>query len=460
MRLVLPLLAVAVMLTAGASAASAPKAQCVGGWPNAKCLVWDAKVTNVDDGDTLTVRVAGQGVKKIHLNGIQATEIWNYKPNHRTGSCHALEARSRLVRLVKGSRGRVRLYAQHTDSRGAGGRVRAHRSVAVRQGGKWVDAGAIMIAEGWGLPFPDGKEWAPNKLYGKLAQEAAAKRKNLWNPAGCGRGPSPTAVLTMKLKWNAANNDAKNVNGEWVRITNHTATAVPVGGWWVRDSQFRGPRAGKNKGRGYQLPKNVVIPAAGSIRVHVGRGRNSENEFYFGLNGWIFENVNGKKGGDGAYLFDPKGNLRAYSMYPCLGGNCTDPLAGKVQVTARYEGAEYEWVDIKNTSAAPISLHQYELESVPWFYEFGAGDVVLPGKAITLFIGDQPDRVPLRSGTPATTTPQPGVPPFGDTQPNGFRTWKGKPALFGDSADVVTLRNPSGAPVTCHAWGGLRCPSL
>ena len=179
----------------------------------------------------------------------------------------------------------------------------------------------------------------------KLAQEAAAKRKNLWNPTGCGTGPAPTAAFSMKLKWDADGGpggvpDEKNVNGEWVRLSNPTAAPVAIGNWWLRDSHFRGPRAGNFKGRGYQLPKNAVIPAAGSIRVHVGRGGNSASEFYFGLSETIFENASNdkKKAGDGAYLFDPKGNLRAHSMYPCRAGNCSDPLAGKVQVTARYQG--------------------------------------------------------------------------------------------------------------------------
>src|SRR5688500_12985698 len=140
-RLALPLLAAAVMLTAGTSAASARKAQCLGGWPDTKCLVWNAKVVNVDDGDTLTVRVAGQGVQKIRLNGIQTAELFNYKPNHRRGYCHALEARSRLLRLVRGSRGRVRLYAQRKNSRSVGeGRARYRRTVGVKSGGRWVDA--------------------------------------------------------------------------------------------------------------------------------------------------------------------------------------------------------------------------------------------------------------------------------------------------------------------------------
>lgn len=462
------LLGVALTAIVFPSAAGAATGPCLAGVPGTpKCTMWEARVGVVDDGDTVQARVkrAGKfgGRESVRLNGVQAMEIHNYGHGaKRSGDCHSLEASKRMSQLVGGKT--VRLTAQKGSSTttGEGGRVRARRNIAVQKGGKWVDVGSIMIAEGWGLPFPNGNEWASNGLYRKLAQEAAAKKKNLWNPTGCGVGPSPTASFAMKLKWDAEDNDEHNINGEWVRLTNSTAAPVSIGGWWLRDSHFRGPRSGNHKGRGYQFPQNTVIPAGSTVRLHVGRGSNNTNEYYWGLGETIFENatLDKKKAGDGAYLFDPKGNLRAYSMYPCVAGDCSDPLAGKVQVTARYQGIEYEWVYVKNTSAAPISLYQYELESVPWFYEFNRSDIVQPGKSIVVFVDDQPRTVPLRNGAPPIIPARAGLPPFEDTQPGGFRNWGHKEALFGDGKDVVSLRNPAGNPVTCAAWGGMRCPNI
>ena len=468
-------LAVALMATLllapTASAKFGPCLAGVSGGP--RCTVWDARVGVVDDGDTIQARVKKGGSfsprQSVRINGLQAMEIHNYGHGaKRSGDCHSLEASRRLSQLVGGKM--VRLTAQKASSTttGEGGRIRARRSVAVKQGGKWVDVGSIMMREGWALPFPNGNEWASNGLYSKLAQEAAAKRKNLWNPAGCGVGPSPTAAFALKLKWDADGGpggvpDEKNVNGEWVRLSNPTGVPVSIGGWWLRDSHFRGPRSGNFKGRGYQFPASTVIPAFSSIRLHVGRGANNATDLYWGLGETIFENASNdkKKAGDGAYLFDPKGNLRAYSMYPCRNGGCTDPLAGKVDVSARYHGVEYEWVYIKNTSAAPISLFQYELESSPWFYEFNPGDVIEPGKTLVVFMADRPRTVPPRNGSPPIVPVLAGVPPFGDTQSNGFRAWNNSNApLLSDNKDVVTLRNPGGSPVACAAWGGERCPSI
>jgi len=51
----------------------------------------------------------------------------------------------------------------------------------------------------------------------------------------------------------------------------------------------------------------------------VGRGDNTANRLYWGLGENIFANVTegSQYMGDGAWLFDPKGDLRAWDMYPC-----------------------------------------------------------------------------------------------------------------------------------------------
>lgn len=465
-------LLVALGAFAAAPAAQAATGPCLAGVPGSPtCTIWDAKISVVDDGDTVQARIKqGKGFTKrvsARINGLQAMELQSYsRKQGRKGDCHSLEATERLEQLVNNEL--VKLTAQKASSTttGEGGRVRLRRSIAAHIGGKWQDVGAIMIREGHGLPFPNASEWASNGPYSRLAQEAAAAGRGIWDPDGCGTGPNPENPLSIKLKWDAEDNDAENVNGEWIRVSNSGATPVSLNGWWVRDSHFRGPQHGKDKGHGYVFPSNAVVPAGGSIRVHVGRGSNSATDLYWGLNESIFENASDDKlqGGDGAFLFDPKGNLREYIMYPCRAGNCTDPLKGKVSVVARYMGLEHEWVTIANTSAAPISLDGYELESVPWFYEFRADDVLEAGKSVVVWI-DKPHEVPVGEAgvrrifvTPTPGLNIPGLRDFANA--TFFRSWNHKDALLGDGKDVVTLRNPAGAPVECDAWGGEKCPSI
>jgi endonuclease YncB( thermonuclease family) len=429
---------VVVAALALAPTASGKKA-CLGGFKGSKCLVWNAKVVAVDDGDTLTVRVAGQGVQKIRLNGIQTMELFNYKPNRRKGYCHALPARSRLDRLVKGSRRRVRLYAQHKNSRSVGeGRARFRRTVGVKSGGRWVDAAGVLIREGHGLWLPNGDEWAWNGPYSKMAGQAQRSGKRLWNDRACGAGPFQSSPLRMKVKWDAANNDAKNVNGEWVRITNPGDRKVSLRGWWLRDSYLRGKLHGRKKARGFSFPGGASIKPNSSITVFAGRGKNRGTKFHWGLGDAPFENATNdrKRVGDGAYLFDPDGDIRAFVQYPCRAGNCRDRLAGKVDVRATFRGTEF--VTLRNRTDEVLDLTEYEIESVPWFYEFARGTKLQPHQALVLNIG--------RGG--------------GRGRDTLVKNWGFKIGLLADRKDAVTLRNPFGAPVECHSWGGVRCPSV
>ena len=44
-----------------------------------------------------------------------------------------------------------------------------------------------------------------------------------------------------------------------------------------------------------------------------------------------------------------------------------------------------EYVTVTNTSATPLDLTYYEIESVPWFYEFEPGTVLQPGEALLFY---------------------------------------------------------------------------
>ena len=147
---------------------------------------------------------------------------------------------------------RVRLAAQDPSST-TGGRLR--RQVSARIGGRWVDVGRYLLAEGHALWMPNGIEWAWNGEYADLSRQAAAAGLQLWDTHGCGDGPSPGAALTMHVNFDAKRNDRFNVNGEWAEIHNDSASAVPLEGWWFRDSALRR----------YTFQKGAVVPAGGTV---------------------------------------------------------------------------------------------------------------------------------------------------------------------------------------------------
>ena len=290
--------------TAAAPASGPP---CVAGTAKPRCLVWYGRVTSVGDGDTLDVRIRGEGVRRIRLTGINATELSRYShtPARRRGACHAKAATARLEQLVRLGHRRVRVSAQHAESR-AGHRLR--RAVAVRVAGRWVDVGAQLVAEGHALWLPNGHESAWNRTYRTLSQRAAAARLRLWNPLGCGKAPAPAADLRLRVRFDAAGNDRANPNGEWFRVTNASSFAVRIGGWWVRDSSHRQ----------FRFPRRTVVPARGRVTVRVGPGQPRGRVLHWGQSLPVFENPTHDRRamGDGGYLFDRRGNLRASMIYP------------------------------------------------------------------------------------------------------------------------------------------------
>ena len=305
-----PLLALLFLLAAApAQAATGP---CVIGKQSPTCNVVMGKVTFVADGDTLDVDLAGdgRGALRTRIIGIQAMEMTRYSKyaSRRRGACHSVAATNRLDRMVRAAGRRARIASMASDPRT--GR-RLYRSIALRIGGRWVDVGATLLREGRALWFPHHAEWAWNSSYSELAQRAALRGVRLWDTDACRVGPAQGAGLRVDVNWDADGDDSRNPNGEWIDVVNPSAQDVPLGGWWVRDSHLRR----------FTFPAGAVAGAGRRVRVHVGRGTADGGRFYWGLPAPAFENVGGAPGlGDGGYLFDRDGDLRAWDVYPCRVG--------------------------------------------------------------------------------------------------------------------------------------------
>lgn len=307
-RLLLPFVLLAVLAIAGpASAAMGP---CVVGEPGPRCHVWTGKATFIDDGDTIDVDVAGEGtsrVRRVRMIGVQAMELSRYSKyaDRRRGQCHGVAAADRVDRLVRRAHWRVRLAAQDPGSHSG---ARPRRLVALRIGGRWVDLGTILLREGHALWLPNHIEWATNARYRELSLDARDRGVGLWNPSGCGAGPQASIEPQMDLRYDADHNDFENVNGEWARIVNPADTPLHLGGWWFRDSALRR----------YTFPSGATVPAHGAVTLYMGRGSSGGDRFFWGLPAPPFENptFDARSMGDGGYLFDPRGNLRASVIYP------------------------------------------------------------------------------------------------------------------------------------------------
>ncbi len=156
MRRLLPiLLLLCCALALPPAVAQAKRGACIVGVPGPGCEVWKGKVVDVGDGDTFDVDVANDGTtrsRRIRFAGVQAMEQSVYSARHRLGDCHAVQATERVERLVRRSKGRVRLAAEDPLSMSE---HRFIRSVAVRSKGRWTDVGDAARPRGPGALVAD-----------------------------------------------------------------------------------------------------------------------------------------------------------------------------------------------------------------------------------------------------------------------------------------------------------------
>ena len=415
------LLALVLALFAAAPAAQAKRGACTPG-DTKKCIVWNAKVTFVDDGDTVDVDIAGDHTSRrfrVRMTGVDAAELSVYSrdPSKLRGVCHGIEATAFTEGLIKGSRHRVRLTAQRASSR-SGHRLR--RRVLVRANGHWTDLSKLLLSSGNALYLPNKTENAGATEYSRLAQEAAARGVGLYDTDYCGAGPEPASQLRVRVKWDADGTDAHNVNGEWVEVRNlDPANPVALGGWSLGDSEHK---------KRFRFPAGTVIPADGRIRLHAGHGTDDGNDFYWGFDKSHFEP---EPGGDGGYLFDPQADLRFWMMYPCRVG-CSDPATGSLSVSASPQRPES--VSVRNTGGGAIDLADYILWLPFHQYEFGSNSTLGPGETLRLDIEGNPSN---------------------DTRLHRSYGFSGN--MMEDDGGRVLLRNYRDVTLDCDSWGSGSC---
>jgi endonuclease YncB( thermonuclease family) len=427
MRRLTLLFALAALLAALAPAAAdaAKRHRCLP-YGSLKCFMWTGKATFVADGDTIYVDVDGDGSRRsfpVRITGINAMEQTTYtsRASQRRGECHAVEATARLDQLLKGSRYKVRLLAQDPDSRSF---HRLRRTVYVRHKGRWIDVARTLLAEGHVLWFENWQEIAWNRDYSILQGRAMQAGQNLWSSGYCGFGPNEGQPIQMLVNWDADGDDALDPDGEWVRIKNlDPVNPLPLGGWWLRD-------AGQRR---YRFPGTATIAPGGYVTVYVGDGDNTDDEFYWRMRKPQFANVShdARGIGDGAYLFDPQGDVRASFLYPCR-ENCFDPNAGALALDVTYRGKES--VRITNTGAAPIDLEPYRLVTPGYGYSFAPGSVVQPGQTmrVRIYESEDDDSALIRYWTPGKH-------------------------ILDNGGDIVQLRRYDDVLVGCFAWGRRSC---
>ena len=399
-------------------------------------VIESGTVVAVNDGDTFDITTS-DGQKRVRMLGLNAMELDDYVA--KTGECHGPEGFRRLEELVEGKQ--VRLLADDPASVGLKNRIQ--RFVEVQIDGVWTDVAEKLLEEGHALWFPSDVEYSNNVRYQRAVRRAQAKGINLWDNDFCGAGPQQAAKFKMWVQWDADGVDSVNVNGEWVRIKNTGSTDTNIGGWMLRESALRSDHSENAPLRQYMIPAGTIIPARKSITIHVGRGTNTANRLYWGQNEPVFENADpdGHNDGDGAYLYDPDGDIRAYFMYPCLKASCPDPNKGKIKVTRvvydpdGVDTANKEFIRIaipKSVSKKRIRLEGYLLENWPYSYAFKAGDVLRKGRPMKIILGQGEDTARRKY-------------------------WGFTKTILNNTGDTAKIRTYDNIVLHCKSWGNARC---
>ena len=402
----------AALATSSASAATTSK-------------VWASKVTygtvvGIDDGDSVVVRVDGDPstVAPVHIRNavIQTME---------TGTCHASQATAAMRALATGKRVRLSLANPAASSLG-----RPVRFVDAWNGTSWVDTQQPMLKAGHALPMPGaGGDLTRWRAYDVAAQQAAKARVNLWDTDFCGPGPSQSTALRTWINWDGNMDESKDPNQEWVRILNSSGVTMSLKGWSMRTG-------GQDS---YFFPSNAVVPAGTTATLYVGKGTNATSRFYWGSAKSKFSNTNGTTvPGSGTYLYDPQGDVRAWSMYPCLYA-CTDSLIGKVKVTAHADATgtdatnvNGEYVTVRPAGAYTVDLAYKVISAFGHTYEFPKGVYARAGETVV-----------LRAGKGSST--------------RLTRYWGSATPVLANAGGTVVLRTPENVRLACTAWGTGRC---
>jgi endonuclease YncB( thermonuclease family) len=394
-------------------------------------------VARVTDGDTF--RLAGNPNRKtknytvVRLIGVQAPEV----SRHRMlgGECGGDTAQAELAAFAEGKRVVLASAFNSRDRK----RDRVLRTAYVQNAdGSWTDLAHYMLSIGWGHWFPKKREPVHNMQYRQVMEQAAERGVNLWDPDQCGTRHEPGKPVEIWVQSDPSGNDLKNVNGEYVAIVNPGPETLDISRWTVRDGALRW----------FRLPDNTYVGPGRTFKVHVGKGSNGPNDAYWGWNRPIFTNMEKAEQdymGDGAYLLDPQGNVRAHFTYPCL-SRCGDPRSGVIVFrNIRFDPPGHEIphpnrerLRIVNTSSEPVGLMGTELRIGGYTYEFDNGDVIAAKGSITVYMGKRPK-------SKAKGLVQNGMPKS--------YTWFGMShAILNNSGDVVRIKTLRGTTIACKGW--------
>lgn len=339
---------------------------------------WTATVTHIVDGDTFEV-VWSDGysppaglLDRIRIAGVDTNETLTNEPL-------AQEAKDRLAALLP--LGTV-VTLQAIDEQSST-LDRPVRHVLVNG----ENVATTLIREGLGLAASYDFEPSYRNEYFAASEAAQLAGTGVWSRFTPGTGT--TDDVSIFVNFDAAGNDADNLNDEYVVIQNTSGAVLDVSNWTLRSSARLGDGT-------LYIPDGVTIASGDSLRVHVGAGINTASSIYLDQSAPIFNNT-----GDVVYLRDANLNIRGTQLWMnSIFHQAQDSIVIEdVQFDAPGDDAlnpNGEWIIIRNAGDAAVDLSDWRVKDDGFDYVFAQGETLAAGERLTIHVGSGTDTGDIR----------------------------------------------------------------
>ncbi|MEY3661679.1 MAG: hypothetical protein RLZ49_360 [Actinomycetota bacterium] len=305
-----------------------------------------------EDGDTTHVKTTTNQMIEIRNIGLQTPER---KKGSNPAQCGADAAYENFKALMPEEITIVQLRSVADSTNGWGGGARPLRSVYKLNnatGAFDIDVQAEQIKAGWSLWWPLAAEWAHNKEYLDLMNDAKARGVGLWNPNLCGAATGGVPSMWFSQNAPTIDSDLEPAFGEYVILKNETTAAMDLTNWMLRDNSlnFFWDASSGAWMQGYNKFGSMVLQPGEHRIIYLDNPAgyplsSTEYEYFnWSRNAPGAQLTNGSVGasfsanyinGDGLYLQDPNGNIRNSMTNPCTSAAMCETPAWVTEILNR-----------------------------------------------------------------------------------------------------------------------------
>ena len=152
---------------------------------------------------------------------------------------------------------------------------------------------AELIKQGLATVFIVGNDTKYADLMKCLENEAKQNKRGIWSAVN-------KYNISLFVNYDAPGNDANNLNGEYVVITNNGNDAINLQNWSIKDEATH-----------IYTFSDVMLSSKAEVMLYTGPGEDSKAELYWNSKEPIWNNDH-----DTAFLFDANGDLIVSISFP------------------------------------------------------------------------------------------------------------------------------------------------